>query len=260
MQEHNYIGTFFVTGTLSLSILSFFLIYFINIQRTRRNTQYLETQNLIISHQAREARIRIEENERTMAQVSKEVHDNIGQIANLVMMHLNHFETILTTAEQSDFIQRIIVLSTKLIRDANNISHSLSGEYIKLWGLQSMILNDLEHIKASRKIDTKIIIAGDNNFLDEERQLIIYRIAQEAINNILKHSKATHITVKLVFDAEFFSMSVVDNGVGFTPALAYLEKGTGLLNMNERAKFLDAELIINAKPYAGCLINLTVNI
>lgn len=258
MLDDSYIWTFFIAATALFTVFGVSLVYFVVIQRKNQKFYYLQTEDLKLRHAARELNVRIEENERTMNQISKEVHDNIGQISNMVMMHLRHFEAMLTNEEQRMFNVRIINLTGKLIRDAKNISNSLSGDHIKTLGLHNMIQGDLEHLQISKKMAFEINVTGENDFLNEEKQLIIYRIAQEAVNNILKYSKATFIKVVLDYSNGTFLMSIRDNGVGFDYEKAVSGIGTGIINMTGRADFLNAELNIETAPGKGCTLDLLI--
>jgi len=243
---------FFIAGTALALIFAFFLIYFIVLQRNRRNKYFIDTQNLILEHEAKESKIRLEESERTMLYVAKEIHDNIGQISNMIRMHLHYLETLLENKEQVSVIDRISVLTDKLIGDTNNISHSLNGNFILQWGLQTMIENDLNHIRKSKKIGCELKVIGASKFLNQEQELIIYRIAQESINNIIKHSSAANMVITLNFDSAFFLMKIADNGIGFIYEKVPRLGGTGLVNMKERAKYINGTLDINAVPNEGC--------
>ncbi len=98
------------------------------------------------------------------------------------------------------------------------------------------------------------MVEGEHATLRPEKELLIYRIAQEAMHNSTKHSKATDLVITLTYAPDSFTMSVADNGVGFDTQKVYELKGIGFLNMLQRAKLLNGTLDIQSKPSAGCKI------
>jgi signal transduction histidine kinase len=92
--------------------------------------------------------------------------------------------------------------------------------------------------------------------LDEDVKLMVFRIIQEQINNIIKHAEATAILIRLQMDAEHLSLTIADNGQGFNPTTT--KKGLGLDNMANRAEVFNGKFELKSEPWKGCSIVVTV--
>jgi signal transduction histidine kinase len=107
---------------------------------------------------------------------------------------------------------------------------------------------------------TRCTIAGETRRLAPEHELAVYRIVQEALNNVVKHAQARHVDVHLKFDAAL-SVSIRDNGVGFAlpdRVDALTDQGHfGLIGMRERAELIGAHLTIQSSPGQGTTVELT---
>lgn len=248
-----------LTGVLLFLVVASLIVYLFVIQRMKINRQYLERQQLLLQVENKELAVCFEERELTMTQVSKEVHDHIGQLSHLSRMHLHEIEAHATDPYQLQLIKYVSGLLDQIISNTNHIGHSLNSDFIKKRGLARVLEDDLEQIKASTAIACYMHVEGKRN-LEPEKQLLVYRIAQEAIHNTLKHAAASLLEIDLVYTESHFKMRVHDNGKGFDIEQVK-EKGTmGLLNMEQRANLLKGKLAIDTASGNGCIINLEVPI
>ncbi len=218
----------------------------------------LEKQRLLFDLENKELSMGFQERELVLEEVSKDIHDNIGQLAHLIRMNLFTIEEYSDNPEQLEVIQYVSELTDRVISDTKYIGHSLNCNFIKGRGLYRMLEYDLEKINASRQIKCFIDIEGEaeGHCITAEAQLLVYRIAQEAIHNVLQHANACNLEMQLVYHRGNFKMVIRDDGIGFDE-LAAEEKGMmGLVNMRQRAKLLNAELQIDTKPDNGCSISL----
>ena len=203
---------------------------------------------------------KIEIQEQTFQNISREIHDNIGLSLTLAKLQLN---TINHSTEdiQSQNIDSSIDLITKAIQDLSDISKSLNSEAIKTNGLYNALKVEAEKINRPGNILVEFTEEGNIVFLDANKELILYRIAQEVLNNILKHAGASRVWIKLIYDTKYVRLSIEDNGNGFdTLAVERYRSGkmpTGLANIRTRTKTLNGECCINSKPGQGTRISIS---
>ena len=105
----------------------------------------------------------------------------------------------------------------------------------------------------------EIIIEGDIYPLGEQRELVLFRIFQEGLNNTLKYSGARLLKIGLQYRPEMFNLSLLDDGIGFSIQSPENLKGSGLRNMESRATIIGAKATINSTPGKGCKINICLN-
>lgn len=253
-----------ICATIMAAMFMFFFVWLFILQRKKQNRYYMEREKLLFQAERRELKARVEEREIMMNQISKEVHDNIGQISTIIRMHFHEIERLVREGNISAEPQLLQYLKVggkfidDLIESAHNISHSLNSDYIKKRGLFRILSEQLEQIAHLKKIERELEITDDDVQIPPEQSLVIYRIAQEALNNIVKHSRATSIRVSLIHRGDFFKMIIVDNGIGL--AEKDFEKGsTGISNMKQRACLLGGNIAFISSPGDGCRIELTIN-
>jgi len=235
-----------VAATVMFVILVFFILCFILIHYQKRNKMKMERQKAIFNEQ-----------ERTMTQLSREVHDNLAGFLNLAMMNLHLLMSGKLDDDQKEAGTNAANILTQVLTDVHNISHSMNSNYIKSRGLFDVLNSQLKYISSFKSIQCKVKETGERDILSPEEQLIIYRIAQEGIQNTVKHSGATKLDIVLGYKPSLFTMSIKDNGEGFNKE-AVLIYGIGLMNMQERAHMLGANLEIGTAPGKGCTIMLTL--
>lgn len=196
--------------------------------------------------------------EETLNSISRELHDNVTQVLSFVKLNLGVFVKDL---QESDKIKlndnRELIAQT--INDLRNLSKSLSFEHISSFGLLKTLEMEVGRINRSGAIKLELTTRGDVYSLGEQRELVIFRIFQEALNNALKHAQATNFKISLYYQEQMFNLTIQDDGVGFEPELLNDSSGLGLRNITNRAALIGAEAVINSSPGKGCLIKLSLN-
>ena len=240
---------FLIFSTILLFFsLVFFIIVFFGHYRVKQKKYYTEKEEMKTSFQQEILRAQLEIQEQTLKNISQEIHDNIGQVLSLAKLNLATTEI---GKISSELVQQNIdnskSLVAKAIQDLRDLSKSLNTDYISDMGLARSIEYELEIIKKTGSFETIFEIAGTVFKLEHQKELILFRIVQEALNNILTHAKAKIIAIQIQYLPSFFSMTVSDNGVGFElGAKEIVNSGIGLKNMRSRAQLLGAEFIISS--------------
>jgi len=150
-------------------------------------------------------------------------------------------------------------LVAQTINDLRNLSKSMSFEHIARIGLVKTLEIEASRINNSGLINVDLLITGDPLTLGAERELVLFRIFQEAFNNSLKHSGAKHLKINLQYSEQLFNLTLEDDGGGFSPELLDKINGSGLKNMESRATLIGAETVISSSPGNGCCIIVTLN-
>ena len=247
-----------IACTLLFGVFGFFFVLFIIRYKNRLQQHKLEKQRLVFELENKELALGFSERELILDEVSQEIHDNIGQIAHLIRMNLYTIEQLSEHKEQLELIKYICELTDRLIKESRHISNSLNSDFIKNRGLFNMLEYDLERINATKQISCFIDIDGDNHNITAEAQLLVYRIAQEAIHNVLQHANATNLEMKVAFQKDGFIMIIRDDGIGFDETVAEGKGTMGIGNMYQRAKLINGSLNIRTGPGKGCCITLTI--
>lgn len=244
-----------ILGTSLLSILLLLIVFAIILFKIRQNNHVKEKLHAANQYQKEILRTRLEIQEQTFKTISQEIHDNIGQVLSLAKLNLNTVDLAKETA--TDKISNAKDLVSKAIQDLRDISKTLNTEAIASTGLIKAIEHELQMLQKTGAVQTELVVEGAIIKLDPQKELILFRIVQEALNNIIKHAKSSVITVCATYSSNGLQLKVTDNGCGFTATKE--QPGSGLRNMQSRAGLIGAVLLISSNSEGTCVtINLPI--
>ena len=195
--------------------------------------------------------------EKDRRQIAMELHDHIGQTLTSLKMNLEMIHGKLKPGHTELGAQITVAQERAIqaIKDVKNISHGLRPAMIEALGVVSSLRGLLNEIQQQTDIEIRFFSRGIPKRFEEEKELAIYRIAQEALGNIIRHAQAKNVFVNLVKKDEKLSLSVEDDGVGFDQdkvmKISKKKGPLGLLIMRERAVQLDGEFTIESQPGKG---------
>ena len=141
----------------------------------------------------------LEIQEQTLKTISEEIHDNVGQVLSLAKLNLNTFE-INPEKKLTDTKQLI----SKAINDLRDLSRSMHGDRIAELGLQQSVADEFQILENSGEFKTHLKITGELYKLPPQKEMVLFRIVQEALNNCIKYSKAKNIILELNYAADSF--------------------------------------------------------
>jgi signal transduction histidine kinase len=202
-----------------------------------------------------------QENERK--RVASELHDGLGQDLMLIKNRLGML-TAGTTPEIARQLQEISATTSRTIAEVRSISHALRPSALEQVGLTKALEWMVEQLAEVPSSKFSIELENIDGLLTPEMEINLYRIVQEALNNVLKHANASEVIIGVKREAEGVSVSVFDNGQGFeiaaTASNGPRQDGFGLISMAERAKVLGGQLDVRSTPGIGTRLTLHVNL
>jgi len=259
-QEGN-LATTVISVTLGFLLLGGFIIFFIVLNRFRINKHIREKKDMenIFSQTLLQTQLEIQE--QTLKTISQEIHDNIGQVLSLAKLNLNTIDI----TKQDELLEKISgskQLVSKAIQDLRDLSKSLNTDNIAAIGLLRAIEYELDLIKKAGEHQTVLEINGSIIRPDPQKELIVFRIVQELLNNIIKHAEAKLIKVQANYSSAELELTISDDGKGFN--LEPIEKeentdngsGLGIRNMHNRAKLIGADFTMNSIGGQGTTVKL----
>jgi len=198
----------------------------------------------------------IDSQEKERQEIGKELHDNINQYLTTARLYLE-----VAKEKSSGDVLKMINLShktlTDIVKEIRKISQSLVPPTLGDIGLIESVQELFDSIKLAHKIKIDFRYRYfDESAITGNVKLSLFRIIQEQMNNILKHSMAEKMEVSIQSDAEFVFLKIVDDGKGFD--LKNYKKGMGLGNINSRAHLFDGKMKIETAPGKGCTLSVTI--
>ena len=243
---------------LILLLIGFIItILFLYQRRIHKNATELEGMKLNYEKESFKAQLEIQEE--TFQYISQEIHDNVGQFLSLAKLHLN----TLSLDQRDTAVEKINSSSdllTRAIEDLRDLSRSLSSDLIRSGGFDKAIEQQILQLQKTGRFHVIFDIKGNYQYLNEQKEIILFRILQEAVNNIVRHSSASEIIIFLYCFNDSVKLRIQDNGRGFDPS--FIEKSKrkiagGILNMKKRATLINADFELESKPGNGTKITVT---
>ena len=261
--EISELDTVIVLGLLVFFILLNYLFFslFTAYKRKQKFRQYIV--KLEYDRRQELLQTQLEIQEQTLKNISQEIHDNIGQVLSLAKLNINTMNCDEPTALQEKINDSKHLIS-KAIQDLRDLSRSLNTDYVVEMGLLRSVEYELELIKRTGAIETLFRVEGVSFRLEQQQELILFRIVQEILHNIIKHAKTSLIDVLVQFEMEMFTLTVKDNGIGFDAGK--LEKadysgfGLGIRNMHNRAAMINTNFALSSGAGEGVTVILRLPI
>ena len=197
--------------------------------------------------------------------ISRELHDDTAQTVARLGLDIDY---LIGTGEQphEELNKQLEELRTRtddLLQGIRRFSHDLRPIILDQTGLAGALQWLIDDLKARYESTVSLEVLGTPRRLSTDAELVLFRIAQEAVQNVSKHSQATQVVINLEFSRDRVQLSISDNGRGFNLVgklgdYVYLGK-LGLIGMQERARLLNGNLEIQSEPGKGTVVLVSVN-
>lgn len=244
--------------TIFFILLAVFVIAITVIYQRKKLNYFNEKKMMEASFKQELLKTQIEIQEQTLKTISQEIHDNIGQVLSLAKLNLGTFENIENAGNQTR-IENTKELVSKALGDLRNLSRSMYGDQLQNLGLTKTIENELSILQHTGQFKTRLVVTGQAYPLEAQKEIIVYRMLQEAINNSVKHAMAKNIHISIFYGESNFSVSITDDGTGFDfKSISLTRNGMGLTSMKSRAALIGGELNITSAPAAGTTISFNL--
>jgi len=234
---------------LLLGFFFFLLVAYLN----RRKKRFIE-EKLSLQAQFNEQLMqsRLEIQQQTFSDISQEIHDNVGQLLSVASIQL-------TIAEQQrdgnlPALQQARESLSRAMTDLRQLARGLNAGRLHNDSLAVLIQQELDKINQTGLYNANINVTGAERDIQPQQKLIIFRMLQESLQNIIRHAAATQITVRIDYSAAALQIKVTDNGQGFVVSETSRLQGIGLRNIIKRADLLGGTASIESSPGEGTTI------
>jgi signal transduction histidine kinase len=241
-------------GNLFLNIVQIYL-HDISVRKKFENRlKYSRKKLKYLSHHL----INVIEEERQ--RIASELHDSIGQNMLFLKMKLQNMEIPVLNDGNNEEYDSLISLFESTIKDLRSVIYDLKPKILEEMGLVPALQYLCERVSAESKIEGKVDITGFETRFDQKKEIALFRVVQEALNNIIKHSGAEHFNIQLVKSTKVVRIIISDDGAGFDSEkysrISSMPEtgGYGLLNMRERVSNFNGIFKIDSSENAGTII------
>lgn len=252
------------------SVAALLLVGFLGYRNLRHRQQLAKQQDELQQQQIRElekdkqlmvvdAMLKGQEEERS--RLAKDLHDGLGGLLSGVKFSLSNMkDNLVITPENMTVFERSLDMLDTSIKELRRVAHNMMPEMLTRFGLDEALKEYCNAINSTNLLRVNYQSMGMDTRIEKSAEIIIYRIIQELLNNILKHATATETTVQLIKEDSRFSIVVEDNGKGFDTALLKDNKGVGLTSIRSRVDYLKGRLDVHSEADKGTLVNIEFNL
>ncbi len=257
---------YFLIGSLSALLITGFLGY-----RNLRNRQQLSKQQDELQQQrirelekdrqliAVDSMLKGQEEERS--RLAKDLHDGLGGLLSGVKFSLSNMkDNLIVTPDNMAVFERSLDMLDTSIKELRRVAHNMMPEMLTKFGLDEALKEYCSTVNSTKLLTVKYQSFGIENRLDKAVEIIIYRIIQELVNNIMKHAVASEAFIQLIRENNRLNVVVEDNGKGLDLIKLEKSKGAGWVNIRSRVEYLKGQVDVHSDPGKGTLVNMEFNI
>ena len=250
---------YWIAGILVLSILGTLLAFSYYRRYQLKQEKRLQTAILKQQDLATKSIIEAEENERK--RIAGDLHDGVGQLMSAAKMNLSSFESRSHFETENDRFEfeKIISLVDESCKEVRNVSHNMMPNALLKRGLSSAVKEFIDKID-HHVLKVNLYSEGLNERLDTNIETVLYRVIQECVNNVIKHSHANVLDISLIKDREGIDVTIEDNGNGFDTSEISQVEGIGLKNIRARIDYLKGSFDFDSAPGKGTMVAIHVPI
>lgn len=201
---------------------------------------------------------RAQEEER--ARIARDLHDDAGQRLALLSIDLEQLKqaSVKLKSSLTQQLESLVKAASEITSDIHNVSRRLHPSQVELLGLPAALTNFCRDFGARNGMDIEFVVSAPHQKPSQDAALCLFRVAQEAIRNVQKHSGTRRALVQLDEVSGSLRLRISDEGAGFDPESEEYSEGLGLLSMQERLHSLGGELFIHSRPGGGTCIEACI--
>ncbi len=201
----------------------------------------------------------VQEQERS--RFAKDLHDGLGGMLWGVKLSLSNMKgNMVMDSDHVQVFERSLDMLDNSIHELRRVAHNLMPEALVKFGLAAALKDFCDFINSSKVINVIFQQVGNERRLDMSVEVVLYRVANELVNNALRHSSASEIIIQLNYDDHSLTLTVEDNGKGFDKSILDKTTGAGWPNIKSRIAYLKGTLDVVTSSGNGTAINIAIPI
>lgn len=233
-------------GIFFAFLMSIFVVAMVVLHRQRQVQNRQKLDQIKTEHEKTLLNVENEIQQETLAQIGRELHDNIGQLLSLAKISL-HSAKPERQAEGKEYIVQII-------KEVRALSKTLNLDWVESITLDDFITQQLEKIQSTGFCQTTF--ESDHSFLElsKNQKLVLIRVIQECLNNAMKHAHPNRITIQIAKNQSSREIEILDDGAGFETSQQ--SQGSGMANLKKRMETIGGKFSLTSKVGNGTQITL----
>ncbi len=249
---------------IAVIILSLLRKNFRNKQKLSKQQSALQEARIISmekQHQVISLQSMIDGQETERTRIAKDLHDGLGGLFSTVKMHYSTLQRESPSVKENPLYKKTLDLINNASDELRKVAHSMMPEVLMKVGLVEALQDFCSNISSGGLLKISLQTFGMEKRLSGSTEIMLYRVIQELVNNIIKHAGATTALIQINREGNRLSLTVEDNGRGFDIREAEVKKTMGIATVKSRVDFLNGKLTIDSRKGIGTtvMIDLLLN-
>ncbi|MEI7583299.1 histidine kinase [Runella sp.] len=245
-----------IVGTGIMLIMALFIVLFVMYYQRKQIEQQMRVKDMEAEFQRKLLEVSMASTEAERRRIAQDLHDDIGALLSVTKLTFNALYGQLGSKDQAERLaQQVREALDETISHVRRISRELVPTTLERFGLPAALQEFAAKSNSNNALRVTFGYCGDENCrLDSKTELMLYRVAQELINNAMKHSGAKNVHVQLSLPPHDFGMVIEDNGQGFNLENVRLRPspGLGLDSIEGRLRIIHGKIQYETAPEKGC--------
>lgn len=254
--NESFIDLVFTVGTVLFLTFALVFVLFLFFFRQKQLKNLAEQQALRESFEQELLHAQMEIQNQTLRRVGEDLHDDVGQLLTVARIELHSLDAAPPAAQRANEALQLAIQSIR------SLSKTLDSEILSTFSLEESLQVEVERIQRMGRFAVKFAVTGTARPLPQNGQVVLFRMLQELLNNVMKHAGGSRLDVSLRYEADALHAIVADDGQGFDPAQVterpLQESGSGLRHLQRRCELLGGTCRVRSAPGAGTEISIQV--
>ena len=248
-------------GSFIMLTMAMFIVLFVLYYQRKQREQLLRLQEIENAFQRKLLDVSVAATEAERRRMAQDLHDDVGALLSVTKLSINTLHSRLTAVSDTQLSQQVRDSLDATIVQVRRISRELVPTTLEHFGLSAAIYEFISKNSKSDKLRITFNHEGDESKrLESKIELMLYRIAQELVNNAIKHSDGTNVHIQLALPPYPLELWVEDNGCGFDveETKNHPNGGLGLYSIEGRLRIIDGKIEYVTAPQKGCRAKVTL--
>lgn len=257
-EKQEFIKNIIIVAVFALLILLFMIGFLLYRKKQIEHRAKLDAEIALQKETRTKSILDAEEKERR--RIAQDLHDGVGQLLSAAKLNLSNLESKLINQneDQKQAMQNALALVDDSVKEVRTVSHNMMPNTLIKLGLGSAVREFITKLGNAPTLKVDLEIVGLDSRLDNQLETVLYRVIQEIINNIIKHAKASHISMQLIRHETELNVMIEDNGVGFDTNNLEAFDGIGLKGIITRIEFLNGSVHFDSTVGRGTTVIIDV--
>lgn len=246
---------FLSLGILLLALLIVFLIYQNRLKANRLLLTAAKQEQQLIAINSM-----LEGQEKERARIARDLHDGLGNLLATIKANLGNLgQQSLDRTTPTPYTKTSEMVDEACI-EVRKIAHEMMPRSLEKLGLPQALTDLIHRMDETHAFSASIAIYGQEQSLSDGVNIMLYRIVQEALNNVVKYAQATEVDLQMTYAEEWLNITIEDDGVGFDPKRIGPDEGLGLNSIAFRTQYIGGNFEIDSRPGMGTMISINVSL